>query len=289
MIEERVPAALAGERLDRVVALLADVSRSVAAATIAAGGVRVDGETATSGKVRLDEGSVGGGRPVGHPADRAADRRPVGPLRRSSSRTTTSWSSTSRPVWSSIPVPATRTGRWSTGCCIASAPSPTSATRCDRGSSTASTPAAQGCSSSPAPQRAAAALVEQFADAHRRTALRRRDVGAPERGARHRRRPDRTRPLRSAAHGGGGRRQAGADRVRGRGSVRHARLRWLVSAAACRPDARTRSASTWRRSVTRSSATPPTATGARRSGCRGRSCTPPSCPSTIRPPASGCR
>ncbi len=57
MIEERVPAALAGERLDRVVALLADVSRSVAAATIAAGGVRVDGEPATSGKVRLAEGA----------------------------------------------------------------------------------------------------------------------------------------------------------------------------------------------------------------------------------------
>jgi 23S rRNA pseudouridine1911/1915/1917 synthase len=58
MIGERVPAALAGERLDRVVALLADVSRSVAAATVAAGGVRVDGEPATSGKVRLDEGAL---------------------------------------------------------------------------------------------------------------------------------------------------------------------------------------------------------------------------------------
>jgi 23S rRNA pseudouridine1911/1915/1917 synthase len=42
MIVERIPAALAGERLDRVVALIADVSRSVAVTVIEAGGVRVD-------------------------------------------------------------------------------------------------------------------------------------------------------------------------------------------------------------------------------------------------------
>lgn len=58
MISERVPAALAGERLDRVVSLLADISRSAAAATIAAGGVRVDGAPAGSGKVRLAEGAL---------------------------------------------------------------------------------------------------------------------------------------------------------------------------------------------------------------------------------------
>jgi 23S rRNA pseudouridine1911/1915/1917 synthase len=58
VIVEAVPAALAGERLDRIVALVADVSRSVAAAVIAGGGVTVDGETETSGKVRLDEGRV---------------------------------------------------------------------------------------------------------------------------------------------------------------------------------------------------------------------------------------
>ena len=56
MISERVPAALAGERLDRVVALIGDVSRSHAAAAIAAGGVSVDDREATSGKIRLDEG-----------------------------------------------------------------------------------------------------------------------------------------------------------------------------------------------------------------------------------------
>jgi len=56
VIAERVPAALVGERLDRIVSLLADVSRSVATAAIAAGGVTVDGAPATSGKVRLEEG-----------------------------------------------------------------------------------------------------------------------------------------------------------------------------------------------------------------------------------------
>jgi 23S rRNA pseudouridine1911/1915/1917 synthase len=58
MITESVPSALAGERLDRIVALIGDLSRAQAAATIDAGGVRVDGETAPSGKVRLVEGQV---------------------------------------------------------------------------------------------------------------------------------------------------------------------------------------------------------------------------------------
>lgn len=58
MISETVPAALAGERLDRVVALIGDLSRADAAATIAAGGVRVDGLPAAAGKVRLEEGQL---------------------------------------------------------------------------------------------------------------------------------------------------------------------------------------------------------------------------------------
>jgi 23S rRNA pseudouridine1911/1915/1917 synthase len=56
MISERVPSALVGERLDRIVSLLADISRSAAAAAIQAGGVSVDGVPAASGKVRLEEG-----------------------------------------------------------------------------------------------------------------------------------------------------------------------------------------------------------------------------------------
>ncbi len=57
-IVESVPAALAGERLDRIVALLLDVSRSVASSVIEAGGATVDDERAASGKVRLEEGQV---------------------------------------------------------------------------------------------------------------------------------------------------------------------------------------------------------------------------------------
>ncbi len=76
MIREELPAALDGERLDRIVALLADVSRSVAVKVIAAGGVAVDGQPATSGKVRLEAGQVvdvdeatvpEAARPVGDP------------------------------------------------------------------------------------------------------------------------------------------------------------------------------------------------------------------------------
>jgi 23S rRNA pseudouridine1911/1915/1917 synthase len=49
---------LAGQRLDRIVALLLDVSRSVATTVIEAGGATVDGAVAASGKIRLEEGQV---------------------------------------------------------------------------------------------------------------------------------------------------------------------------------------------------------------------------------------
>jgi len=57
VLEEVVPAALDGERLDRVVALLADVSRNRAGAAIDAGAVHLDGLVATlrSRRVRVDE------------------------------------------------------------------------------------------------------------------------------------------------------------------------------------------------------------------------------------------
>lgn len=58
MIEEEIPSALAGDRLDRVVALLADLSRAQSAALISGGGVSVDGETALAGKVKLEVGQV---------------------------------------------------------------------------------------------------------------------------------------------------------------------------------------------------------------------------------------
>lgn len=60
MISEELPAALDGERLDRVVAFLADVSRSVAAGLVTKGAVTVDDVVAESGKVRLAVGAVVG-------------------------------------------------------------------------------------------------------------------------------------------------------------------------------------------------------------------------------------
>jgi 23S rRNA pseudouridine1911/1915/1917 synthase len=57
-ISEELPSALDGERLDRIVALLADVSRSVAVTVIEAGAVTVNGQVATSGKSRMTAGAV---------------------------------------------------------------------------------------------------------------------------------------------------------------------------------------------------------------------------------------
>lgn len=60
MIEEQVPSALGGERLDRIVALIADISRADAASVIEAGAVTVDGAPARSGKERLETGVIVG-------------------------------------------------------------------------------------------------------------------------------------------------------------------------------------------------------------------------------------
>jgi 23S rRNA pseudouridine1911/1915/1917 synthase len=67
VIVEVVPSALAGERLDRIVALLLDVSRSVASAVIEGGGATVDGERCTSGKLRMVEGQEVGVDPAAVP------------------------------------------------------------------------------------------------------------------------------------------------------------------------------------------------------------------------------
>ena len=53
MPEELIPSALGDQRLDRVVSIVADVSRSVAAALIEARAVTVDGEVWESGKVKV--------------------------------------------------------------------------------------------------------------------------------------------------------------------------------------------------------------------------------------------
>jgi 23S rRNA pseudouridine1911/1915/1917 synthase len=57
-VEETVPAALDGERIDRVVSLIADISRSDATKLITDGGAEVDGTVVTSGKPRLKEGQT---------------------------------------------------------------------------------------------------------------------------------------------------------------------------------------------------------------------------------------
>ncbi len=58
MIEEEIPAALGGERLDRIVSLVTDCSRSDAAILVTAGGASIDGEVQLIGKVRVREGQI---------------------------------------------------------------------------------------------------------------------------------------------------------------------------------------------------------------------------------------
>lgn len=53
---ETIPSALHDQRIDRVVALIADVSRSDTASLIAAGGVTLDGVVVTAGKIKVREG-----------------------------------------------------------------------------------------------------------------------------------------------------------------------------------------------------------------------------------------
>ncbi len=55
---EAVPPALADQRIDRLVALVADVSRAEAAALLAAGRVRVDDEVAAKPSLRVAEGAT---------------------------------------------------------------------------------------------------------------------------------------------------------------------------------------------------------------------------------------
>ena len=57
-IIETIPASLAGVRIDRVVSLIADISRNAAAALIEAGGVSVDGSVVVSGKEKMTEGQA---------------------------------------------------------------------------------------------------------------------------------------------------------------------------------------------------------------------------------------
>jgi 23S rRNA pseudouridine1911/1915/1917 synthase len=77
LISERVPAALAGERLDRIVALIGDVSRSHATAAVEAGGVSVDDVSASSGKIRLEEGQLVTVDPAAFPQPQLPEPEPA--------------------------------------------------------------------------------------------------------------------------------------------------------------------------------------------------------------------
>jgi 23S rRNA pseudouridine1911/1915/1917 synthase len=57
-LSETVPASLHGQRLDRVVALIADISRAATLALLEGGGVRVDGADMRAGKVKVREGQL---------------------------------------------------------------------------------------------------------------------------------------------------------------------------------------------------------------------------------------
>ena len=57
-MEETIPAALAGERVDRVVAMLTDVPRTEAAVLVADGRVRLDGRVVAGKSRRVAEGEV---------------------------------------------------------------------------------------------------------------------------------------------------------------------------------------------------------------------------------------
>ena len=56
-MKQSVPEELDGERLDRAVAILGGVSRSLARSIVDSGGVIVDGTTVTGAKVRVRAGS----------------------------------------------------------------------------------------------------------------------------------------------------------------------------------------------------------------------------------------
>ena len=58
VIDEPLPAALNGQRIDRIVAIVADISRGVSRALIVDGGVKVDGAVVRKPSIPVSEGSV---------------------------------------------------------------------------------------------------------------------------------------------------------------------------------------------------------------------------------------
>lgn len=58
LLRETIPASLHGQRLDRVVSLVADISRAATASLLESGGVTVDGVAMMTGKGKVKEGQV---------------------------------------------------------------------------------------------------------------------------------------------------------------------------------------------------------------------------------------
>ena len=56
IIDETVPSALAGQRVDRVISLVADIPRAAASQIIDAGAVLLDGVVVKAGKIKVTEG-----------------------------------------------------------------------------------------------------------------------------------------------------------------------------------------------------------------------------------------
>ena len=188
-----IPAALDGERVDRVVACSAGCSRSEAAALVAAGAVRIDGA------VVVRRQAAGAGRARSLAVDVGELPEPVPPRARTrASRSTWSHEDADvivvdkpRRASSCTRAPGRRTARSSTGCWPATRSWPRGRARTGPASSTASTGAPPGCWSWPARPAAYDALVAALGGPAGRAALPGPGVGRARGAPRPRRRADR--------------------------------------------------------------------------------------------------
>jgi len=277
-----VPNLLSGVRVDRGVAMMADVSRAVAAQLIADGRVLVDGVAVTVGRT-FHEG--------GFHVDRAPARTGGGPGRAGGGRgvpggatPTPRWRWwTSRPGWWSIPAPGTMRARWWEDCCRGSRTWPTwwrpgCARRTGRALCTGSTRGPLGFWPWPAPRRPTRRWWGNWPSAPwSAVTWRWSKVMWPTSAARSTRpsaaRPARPPkwPLRPA-----GNRLAPATRCVS-GAAGHLRPR--CSSWRCKAAEPIRSASTWRLSATRWWVTPVTGRPTRSWAQAASSCTPTVWPS----------
>ena len=274
IIREVVPEAMAGERVDRIVAMVTGVSRSEVAALIDAGAVLVGGAPVRSRSARPGGRRPGGGGPPGSrggpaPGGRARGRRAARVRRRRPARGRQAGRAGRPPRRRSAhrhararparALPRGRRGRGDPG-------RPGIVHRLDKGTS--------GLLLVARTQRAYDALVAALSAraVHRR--YRALVWGTVACATRADRRPDR--PLGARADPDGGRRagQGGPDALRGARGASPSRWWSRSSRARSRPAAPTRSASTCARSATPSSATRATAGPGSRSPWRGPSCTP---------------